>query len=239
MGYFFFWPKNGVSAIKVSLWYFKILSRFYLFNLCCWFFIMGDNFQWTDGSHLGHSSHSAAFWWFRFSSSFKICQEACHCRIFANCLGPFSYFCLKITALFFYFNQRPLSLYCVWKRWTYQEVRFHSPLNKVEDEDPISPVRTPVEFTLFSIIETPTTNQGKRGSMSYIVLFYWQPFKAIIYFSVFDLWHEFDFSSFLFLITNLIERTLHFSILDYDFLILASAMEFWIMSISTSTNTSN
>ncbi len=33
--YFFFWPKNGVSAIKVSLWYFKILSRFYLFNLCC------------------------------------------------------------------------------------------------------------------------------------------------------------------------------------------------------------
>ena len=62
MGYFFFWPKNGVSAIKVSLWYFKILSRFYLFNLCCWFFIMGDNFQWTGMSHLGHSSHSATFW---------------------------------------------------------------------------------------------------------------------------------------------------------------------------------
>jgi hypothetical protein len=45
-------------------------------------------------------------------------------------------------------------------------------LNKVEDEDPISPVRTPVEFILFFIIETPTTNQGKRGSMSYILLFH-------------------------------------------------------------------
>ena len=41
---------------------------------------------------------------------------------------------------------------------------------------------------LFSIIETPTTNQGKRGSMSYIVLFHWQPLKAIIYFSVWSTW---------------------------------------------------
>ncbi len=40
---------------------------------------------------------------------------------------------------------------------------------------------------LFSIIETLTTNQDKRGSMSYIVLFNWQPFKAIIYFSVWSL----------------------------------------------------
>ena len=147
MGDFFFWPKNGVSAIKVSLWYFRILSRFYLFNLCCWFFIMGDNFQWTGGSHLGHSSHSAAFWWFRFSSSFKICQEACHCRIFANSLGPFSDFCLKITALFFHFNQRPFSLYCVWKSWINQEVRLHSSFVEDEDGDLISPVQMSVEFT--------------------------------------------------------------------------------------------
>jgi hypothetical protein len=41
---------------------------------------------------------------------------------------------------------------------------------------------------LFSIIKTPTTNQGKRGSMSYIVLFHWQPLKAIIYFSVWSTW---------------------------------------------------
>jgi hypothetical protein len=90
-----------------------------------------------------------------------------------------------MAVLFFYFNQRPLSLYCVWKSWINQEVRLHSPLNEEEDGDLISPVQMPVEFTiLFSIIETPTTNQGKRGSMSYIVLFHWQPFKAIIYFSV-------------------------------------------------------
>ena len=49
MGYLFFWPKNGVSAIKVSLWYFT-LSRFYLY-LCCWFFIMGAAFQWFGRSH--------------------------------------------------------------------------------------------------------------------------------------------------------------------------------------------
>ncbi len=51
-------------------------------------------------------------------------------------------------------------------------MRLHSPLNEEEDGDPISPVQMPVEFTvLFSIIETPTTNQGKRGPMSYNVLF--------------------------------------------------------------------
>ncbi len=50
MGDFFFWPKNGVSSIKVSLWYFKILSRFTFLNFAVWFFIMGDAFHWTGGS---------------------------------------------------------------------------------------------------------------------------------------------------------------------------------------------
>ncbi len=51
MGYFFFWPKNCVSAIKVSLWYFKILSRFYLFNLCCLVLHHGGCFPLDGGSH--------------------------------------------------------------------------------------------------------------------------------------------------------------------------------------------
>jgi hypothetical protein len=44
-----------------------------------------------------------------------------------------------------------------------QEVTLHSPLNKEENRDLISPVQTPVEFyTLFFIIRASTANQGKR-----------------------------------------------------------------------------
>ncbi len=102
---------------------------------------------------------------------------------------------------------------------------------------------------LFSITETPTTNQGKRGPMSYIILFHWQPFKAIIYFSqlTFSLTWIY-FLSFFFLATNLIKRTLYFSISNFwlsnfNFSHLISNIDFFIpqngsvLITSTSTNT--
>ncbi len=83
MGDFFFWPKNGESAIKVSLWYFKILSRFYLFNFAVWFFIMGDAFHWTGGSHSRPLIPLCCFLMVLLPSCLGfVCQEACHCRTF-------------------------------------------------------------------------------------------------------------------------------------------------------------
>ena len=113
-------------------------------------------------------------------------------------------------ALFFYFNQRPLSLYCVWNRWTYQEVRLHSPFWKmVEDEYPISPVRTLVHFyILFFIIKASTANQGKRKHLSFLSsVFIWQLIKAIFFLLISHfLWYECDCLSVYFSTINLIKR---------------------------------
>jgi hypothetical protein len=100
-----------------------------------------------------------------------VCQEACQCRIFRK-LSWSIFIILSKDGPLFYFNQRPLSLYCVWNRWTYQEVRLHSPFWKmVEDEDPISPVRTLVHFhILFFIIKASTANQGKRKHLSFFYI---------------------------------------------------------------------
>ncbi len=161
MGDFFFWPKNGVSAIKVSLWYFKILSRFYLFNICCLV--------------LHHGGCLPLDWWISSrplillccflmvllpSCLGFVCQEACHCRTFRKL--SWSIFIILSRC------ETPL------------------PLNEEEDGDLISPVQMPVEFhILFSIIKASTANQGKRKQMSFLSsVFIWQLIKAIFLFSL-------------------------------------------------------
>ena len=176
MGGFFFWPINGVSASKVSLWYFKILSRFYLYILLLLVLHHRGCLQWFSMSHLGHSSHSAASDGSASAlnlSGSLLLQDFCKLSwsIFNGPLLLFqpeaTFFILCLEKLNQPGGETPLLFCWGWGRrsdFAGSDVRW--------------------VHNLFSIIETPTTNQGKRGSMSYIILFHWQPFKAIIYFSV-------------------------------------------------------
>jgi hypothetical protein len=63
MGYFLLLAKK-TTVYQQLRFHFDILGFYQDFTFiifCCWFFIMGDAFQWFSMSHLGHSSHSAAF----------------------------------------------------------------------------------------------------------------------------------------------------------------------------------
>jgi hypothetical protein len=165
MGDFFFWPKNGVSAIKVSLWYFKTkILPFYslLSGSSSW-----GNFYWTGRSRSRPLIPFCCLLMVLLPSCLGfVCQEACHCRTF---------------------RKLSWSIFIILSRWDSTPL-----LNEEEDGDLVSPVQMPVEFhILFSIIKASTANQGKRKHMSFLSsVFIWQLIKAIFFFHF--LWHGCD-----------------------------------------------
>jgi hypothetical protein len=85
MGDFFFWPKKK-TVYQQLRFHFDIL-RFYqdfTFSIfAVWFFIMGDAFHWTDGSHSKPLILLCCFLMVLLPSCLDfVCQEACQCRIF-------------------------------------------------------------------------------------------------------------------------------------------------------------
>jgi hypothetical protein len=169
MGDFFFWPKNGVSAIKVSLWYFKTkILPFYslLSGSSSW-----GNFHWTGRSRSRPLIPFCCLLMVLLPSCLGfVCQEACHCRTF---------------------RKLSWSIFIILSRWDSTPL-----LNEEEDGDLVSPVQMPVEFhILFSIIKASTANQGKRKHMSFLSsVFIWQLIKAIFFFHFFFTWVWLSFS---------------------------------------------